>query len=164
MEDHEGVYEQETAADQEVTEPVETGSEEAEQEGSGSEEPGLEETDQEETDQGEGQEETEAEQTGSETGGTGESLEEETGEGPAEGSQEEETVSGNDIVIRGDAVIFPEEYDLSVLESEPVDTEAIVQVIEAQSDNMTAGFACTCFMLGVLAGAMIIAGFCLRRV
>lgn len=163
MEDHEEVYEQETAADQEVTEPEELGSEEAEQEGSGSEEPELEETDQEETDQGEGQEETEEEQTGSETGGTEESLEEETGEEPAEESKEE-TASGNDIVIRGDAVIFPEEYDLSVLESEQVDTEAIVQAIEAQSYNMTAGFACTCFMLGVLAGAMIIAGFRLRRV
>lgn len=159
MEDHEEVYEQEVTADQEVTEP-----EEPEQEGSGSEESELEETDQEETDQGEGQEETEEEQTGSETGGTEESLEEETGEESAEGSQEEETVSGNDIVIRGDVVVFPEEYDLSVLESEPVDTEVIVQAIEAQSDNMTAGFACTCFMLGVLAGAMIIAGFRLRRV
>lgn len=160
MEDHEEVYEQETAADQEVTEP-----EEPEQEGSGSKEPELEETDQEETDQGEGQEETEEEQTGSETGGTEESLEEENGEEPAEENQEE-TVSGNDIVIRGDVVVFPEGYEsvMSESESAPVDTEAIVQAIEVQNDNITAGSACTCFMLGVLAGAMIIAGFRLRRV
>lgn len=158
MEDHEEVYEQEVAADQEVTEPEETRSEGTEQEGS--------ETGETETDQGEDREETEEEQTGSETGGTEESLEEETGEGPAEESQEEETVSGNDIVIRGDVVVFPEGYEpvMSESESTQADTEAIVKAIESQNDNMTAGFACSCFMLGVLAGAMIIAGFRLRRV
>ncbi len=95
---------------------------------------------------------------------SGEGQEEETGEEQTEEGQEEETVSGNDIVIRGDAVIFPEGYDLAMSEGGQADTEALVQAIEAQNENMTAGFACTCFMLGVLAGAMIIAGFRLRRV
>lgn len=160
MEEHETEYDQEVSGDPDSTEQEDavTGSEEAEPEGSGSEEPELEETDQEETDQGEGQEETEEEQTE-------ESLEEETGEEPAEESKEE-TVSGNDIVIKGDVIVFPEGYEPVMSESESVqaDTEAIVKAIESQGDNMTAGFACTCFMLGVLAGAMIIAGFRLRRV
>lgn len=155
MEEHETEYDQEVLGDPDSTE----------QEGSGSEEPELEETDQEETDQGEGQEETEKEQTGSETGGTEESLEGETGEEPAEESQEE-TVSGNDIVIKGNVVVFPEGYEsvMSESESTQADTETIVKAIESQSDNMTAGFGCTCFMLGVLAGSMVISGFRLRRV
>lgn len=116
---------------------------------------GLEETDQEET--GTDLEGTELEEA---------DPEEEAGEEPAEGQEEEETVSGNDIVIKGDVVVFPEGYESMMSESggAQADTEAIVKAIEAQSDNMTAGFACSCFMLGVLAGAMIIAGFRLRRV
>lgn len=101
-----------------------------------------------------------------------ESPEEETGEDqPQEEAEEnledeaaaedQETVSGNDIVISGDVVVFPEGYDPG---SEQFDTESIVQAIEKQDEILTAGFACTCFMLGVLAGAMIIAGFRLRRV
>lgn len=109
-----------------------------------------------------------------------ESLEEETGEDqPQEEAEEDledeaaaedpeedleedpETVSGNDIVISGDVVVFPEGYDPG---SEQFDTESIVQAIEKQDEILTAGFACTCFMLGILAGAMIIAGFRLRRV
>lgn len=78
-----------------------------------------------------------------------------------ESEEDQETVSGNDIVISGDVVVFPEGYDPSI---EQLDTESIVQAIEKQDDILAAGFACTCFMLGVLAGAMIIAGFRLRRV
>ncbi len=87
---------------------------------------------------------------------------------PAEETEEPdpETVSENDLVVSGDVIIFPEEYDLSMLGGEPVDvdTESIVEAVEKQSDIMTAGFTCTCFMLGILAGALVIAGFRLRRV
>ena len=61
-------------------------------------------------------------------------------------------------------IVFPEDYDLSALGGEPADTESIVQAVEKQGDIMTAGFTCTCFMLGILAGALVIAGFLLRRV
>ena len=92
-----------------------------------------------------------------------EELEDEAAEEDPEEDLEEdpETVSGNDIVISGDVVVFPEGYDPG---SEQLDTESIVQAIEKQDEILIAGFACTCFMLGVLAGAMIIAGFRLRRV
>lgn len=99
-------------------------------------------------------------------GEPGEDPGEETGEGEPEEEPEDdpETVSGNDIVISGDLVVFPEGYDFSGSGSEAPDTEAIVQAIEKQDEILTAGFACTCFLLGMLAGAMIIAGFRLRRV
>lgn len=76
----------------------------------------------------------------------------------------QETVSGNDLVVSGDVIVLPEDYDLSTLGGEPADTGSIVQAVEKQSDIMTAGFTCTCFMLGLLAGAVLIAGFRLRRV
>lgn len=99
---------------------------------------------------------------------------EETDAEPEDGTEEEaageteepedETVSGNDLIVGGDVIIFPEDYDLSALGTEPADTASIVQAVERQTDIMTAGFTCTCFMLGVLAGALVIAGFRLRRV
>lgn len=155
--------------EQGLTDPAGTGSEEdqgetdpeeAEQEGTESEgsEADPEEDQEEET--GEDQEETEGD-------GTDESLEGEISEDSEEGAQEEtETVSGNDIVIKGDVVVFPEGYEpvMSEVESALEDTEAIVKAIETQNDIIKAGSACTVFMLGVLAGAMIIAGFRLRRV
>ena len=165
MEEYEEVYDQETEADPEVTEQEPEGIDK-EETGTVTEEPGQEDTGKEE-DGADPEEEAGEEQTETEPveDGSGEGQEEETGEEETgEEGQEEETVSGNDIVIRGDAVIFPEVYDLSMLTSELADTEAIVQAIEAQNENMTAGVACTCFMLGVLAGAMFIAGFRLRRV
>lgn len=166
MEDHEEVYDQETAAGQEVTESaesepseteaVETGAEESDQGGPGSEEDGADP----EEENGEEQTETESVEDVS-----GESQEEEMGEEQAEG-REEETVSGNDIVIRGDVVVFPEGYEPVMSEGESAleDTGEIVKAIETQNDIIRAGSACTVFMLGVLAGAMIIAGFRLRRV
>ncbi len=155
MEGYEEVYDQETAAEQEVTESAESEPEESDQEEPGSEEDGADP--EEET--GEEQTETESVEDGS-----GESQEEETVEGTEE--EETESVSGNDIVIKGDVVVFPEGYEpvMSEVESALEDTEAIVQAIETQNDIIKAGSACTVFMLGVLAGAMIIAGFRLRRV
>lgn len=168
MEGYEEVYDQETAAEQEVTEsaesePLETEAVETEPEESDQEEPGSEE------DGADPEEETGEEQTETESveDGSGESQEEETVEGTEEEDQEEtESVSGNDIVIKGDVVVFPEGYEpvVSEVESALEDTEAIVQAIETQNDIIKAGSACTVFMLGVLAGAMIIAGFRLRRV
>ncbi len=165
MEGYEEVYDQETAAEQEVTEsaesePSETEAVETEPEESDQEEPGSEE------DGADPEEETGEEQTETESveDGSGESQEEETVEGTEE--EETESVSGNDIVIKGDVVVFPEGYEpvMSEVESALEDTEAIVQAIETQNDIIKAGSACTVFMLGVLAGAMIIAGFRLRRV
>ncbi len=165
MEGYEEVYDQETAAEQEVTEsaesePSETEAVETEPEESDQEEPGSEE------DGADPEEETGEEQTETESveDGSGESQEEETVEGTEE--EETESVSGNDIVIKGDVVVFPEGYEpvMSEVESALEDTEAIVKAIETQNDIIKAGSACTVFMLGVLAGAMIIAGFRLRRV
>ncbi len=59
---------------------------------------------------------------------------------------------------------FPLDKGHFITGGEPADTESIVRAVEEQSDIMTAGFTCTCFMLGVLAGALVIAGFRLRRV
>ena len=71
--------------------------------------------------------------------------------------QEDDTVSGNDagnvITISGNAVIFPEDFDLSQLgsgESSNGDTTAFIDVIKAQTDNTTAGFVCVTFLLGLL--------------
>jgi hypothetical protein len=155
VEGYEEVYDQETAAEQEVTEsaesePSETEAVETEPEESDQEEPGSEE------DGADPEEETGEEQTETE------SVE----DGSGESQEETESVSGNDIVIKGDVVVFPEGYEpvVSEVESALEDTEAIVQAIETQNDIIKAGSACTVFMLGVLAGAMIIAGFRLRRV
>ena len=155
MEGYEEVYDQETAAEQEVTEsaesePSETEAVETEPEESDQEEPGSEE------DGADPEEETGEEQTETE------SVE----DGSGESQEETESVSGNDIVIKGDVVVFPEGYEpvVSEVESALEDTEAIVQAIETQNDIIKAGSACTVFMLGFLAGAMIIAGFRLRRV
>ncbi len=155
MEGYEEVYDQETAAEQEVTEsvesePSETEAVETEPEESDQEEPGSEE------DGADPEEETGEEQTETE------SVE----DGSGESQEETESVSGNDIVIKGDVVVFPEGYEPVMSEgvSALEDTEAIVKAIETQNDIIRAGSACTVFMLGVLAGAMIIAGFRLRRV
>lgn len=160
MEGYETDYDLEEQADQEevTVEPEETEPEEPD--------PEETETEPEEPDQ-----EGSAEQ---EEPPVEEQPEDETVQDPEEGQEEEtaaeeeepdqETVSGNDLVVSGDVIVFPEEYDLSALGGEPADTESIVQAVEKQSDIMTAGFTCTCFMLGLLAGAVLIAGFRLRRV
>ena len=166
MEGYETVYDLEEPADQEETitepEPEESEPEEPEQEGPEAEpeepeaepEPGIPEEGAAEEQPEEEPEETDAEpEDGTEEGSAGET------EDPGE-----ETVSGNDLIVSGDVIVFPEDYDLSTLGGEPADTESIVQAVEEQSDIMTAGFTCTCFMLGILAGALVIAGFRLRRV
>lgn len=144
MEVYETDYDlEEEAADQEDTE------------GSYNEEPEADPDESQEEETGEEQAEEEASETEAdpEDGATEEDPEEDP-----------ETVSGNDLVISGDVIVFPEGYDLSNLEGAQLDTESIVQAIEKQSDIMTAGFTCTCFMLGILAGALVITGFRLRRV
>lgn len=159
MEEYEVDYESEEPADQEETitgpEPEEAEPGEPEQEG---------------TEQGPEEPETEPEIPEE---GAAEELPEETDAEPEDGTEEEaaeteepeeETVRGNDLVVSGDVIVFPEDYDLSALGGEPADTESIVQAVEKQGDIMTAGFTCTCFMLGILAGALVIAGFRLRRV
>ncbi len=113
------------------------------------------------------------EDTGSEGSGT-ESPEEndKTEDLPEEtAGQDDDTVSGNDagnvITISGNAVIFPEDFDLSQLgsgESSTGDTAAFIDVIKAQTDNTTAGFVCVTFLLGLLSGAVLVSTFRLRRV
>lgn len=150
------VEQEETAAEPEETELKEPETEETEVE--------PEEADQEES--AEQEEEPAEEQPEDGTDETIQDPEEESKEESAaeEEEPEQETVSGNDLVVSGDVIVFPEEYDLSTLGGEPADTESIVQAVEKQSEIMTAGFTCTCFMLGLLAGAVLIAGFRLRRV
>lgn len=152
----EPVDQEEVTVEPEETEPEESDPEETETE---PEEPDPEGSAE--------QEETPAEdQPEDETDETVQDPEEGQEEEPAAEEEEpdQETVSGNDLVVSGDVIVFPEEYDLSALGGEPADTESIVQAVERQSDIMTAGFTCTCFMLGLLAGAVLIAGFRLRRV
>lgn len=163
MEGYETDYDLEGPADQEeaTAEPEETGPEEPVPEETEVE---PEEPDQEES--AEPEEPPAEEQPEDGTDGTVQDPEEGQEEEPAAEGEEpdQETASGNDLVVSGDVIVFPEEYDLSTLGGEPADTESIVQAVEAQSDIMTAGFACTCFMLGLLAGAVLVAGFRLRRV
>lgn len=173
MEEYETNYDLEEPADQEevITEPE---PEDPEQGGPDPEEGAVEEpeTDPAEEPGKEGSAEGEDE--------TGTDPEEGTGEEPVQESEGPEgeigepdpetvsgndlTVSGNDLVVSGDVIVFPEGCDLSALGGEPADTGSIVQAVERQTDVMIAGFACTCFMLGILAGVMLIAGFRLRRV
>lgn len=171
MEGDETDYVPEEPADQEQEETIT----EPDSEESAPEEPEQAETEEEpeKTETGEpeeaGQEEDPAEEQ-PEDGETGDAADADTEDGteeePAEEPEEpdQETVSGNDLVVSGDVIVFPEDYDLSALGGEPADTESIVQAVERQTDIMTAGFTCTCFMLGVVAGALVIAGFRLRRV
>lgn len=166
MEGYETVYDLEEPADQEETitepEPEESEPEEPEQEGPEAE-PEEPETESEPGIPEEGAAEEQPEEEPEETDAEPEDGTEEEPAGETE-DPEEETVSGNDLIVSGDVIVFPEDYDLSTLGGEPADTESIVQAVEKQSDIMTAGFTCTCFMLGILAGALVIAGFRLRRV
>ena len=78
-----------------------------------------------------------------------------------------ETVSGNDIItISGNAVIFPEDFDLSLLGSgseSAVDQTALIEAIENQSTLLYNVSAAVIFLLGVIAGILLIHGFRLRR-
>lgn len=158
MEGYETVYDLEEPAG-------ELGPEQQEEEAEQEEDAGLEEvTEPEEAEQ---EEDTGPEQQGEEAG------QEENTE-PEEEPEEEpgqETASGNDLSVSendsaagGDVTVSSEDYDLSAPGGELPDTESIVQAVEKQGDIMTAGFTCTCFMLGVLAGALVITGFRVRRV
>lgn len=164
MEGYETDYAPEEPADQDETitepEPEESEPEEPEQEELETEPEELE-TEPETPEKGAAEEQPEEEPE--ETDAEPEDGTEEEAAGETE-EPEDETVSGNDLIVGGDVIVFPEDYDLATLGTEPADTASIVQAVERQTDIMTAGFACTCFMLGVLAGALVIAGFRLRRV
>lgn len=78
------------------------------------------------------------------------------------------TVSGNDIItISGNAVIFPEDFDLSLLsgstENSTCDTGTVVDAIKSQTDLIFIASATAIFLLGVIAGILLIQGFRLRR-
>ena len=109
------------------------------------------------------EEDTGPEQQGEEAGQE-ENTEPEKEPGQETASGNDLSVSGNDSAAGGDVSVFPEDYDLSAPGGELPDTESIVQAVERQTDVTAAGFTCTCFMLGVLAGALVITGFRVRRV
>lgn len=95
-----------------------------------------------------------------------ERTEESGNEEPAESSFM--TVSGNDVVtVSGNAVILPNDFDLSVLgsnnESSPVDIDALVQVVENQTQAIYAVSFAVLLLLGVIAGILLVHGFRLRR-
>ncbi|MBD5526717.1 MAG: hypothetical protein HDR04_20425 [Lachnospiraceae bacterium] len=137
-----------------------------ETETSGSDE--TSETDPEESVSEEEPEETEpadeTETSGSENQPEDSEPEDLTGE-PADDAGE--TVSGNDIItISGNAVIFPEDFDLSLLGSgneSNVDQTALIEAIENQSTLLYNVSAAVIFLLGVIAGILLIHGFRLRR-
>ena len=152
MEGYETVYDLEEQAGE--PEPEELEAEQIETEPAGPEH--LEE-------EAEQEEDAWPEQQGEEAGQE-ENTEPEEEPGQETASGNDLSVSGNDSAAGGDVNVFPEDYDLSAPEGELPDTESIVQAVEKQGDIMTAGFTCTCFMLGVLAGALVITGFRVRRV
>lgn len=92
-------------------------------------------------------------------------TEEQTGESA---DNSDSTVSGNDVVtISGNAVIFPEDFDLSLLsgsaENSTCDTGTVVDAIKSQTDLIYGVSAAAIFLLGVIAGILLIQGFRLRR-
>lgn len=96
-------------------------------------------------------------------------AESETDEQTGESSDDSgATVSGNDIItISGNAVIFPEDFDLSLLsgstESSMYDASTVVDAIKSQTDLIYGASAAAIFLLGVIAGILLIQGFRLRR-
>lgn len=96
-------------------------------------------------------------------------AESETDEQTGESANDSDaTVSGNDIImISGNAVIFPEDFDLSLLsgstESSMCDAGTMVDAIKNQTDLMYSASAAAIFLLGVIAGILLIQGFRLRR-
>ena len=104
---------------------------------------------------------------GTEDPAEGDETEDQTGE-PAD--QTDGTISGNDsgdiITISGNAVIFPEGFDLSQLssgESNTGDVTALTEAVESQSDLIYSAALIISLLLGVIAGILLIHGFRLRR-
>lgn len=81
------------------------------------------------------------------------------------------TISGNDIItISGNAVIFPEDFDFSILQSqgsyenEAVDLDPLVEKLDNQTNLIFGVSAVSVFLLGLIAGLLFVQGFRLRRV
>lgn len=81
------------------------------------------------------------------------------------------TISGNDIItISGNAVIFPEDFDFSILQSqgsyenEAVDLDPLVEKLDNQTNLIFCVSAVSVFLLGLIAGLLFVQGFRLRRV
>lgn len=106
----------------------------------------------------------------------GENIEEGTGDAGA--NEEEDTpedapeitdtdISGNSIIsVSGNALIFPEDFDLSQLNGN-ADTSSgteIVEAIKAQTEFMFVTSAVIVFLLGTIVGVTLIHGIRLRRV
>lgn len=123
------------------------------------------------------EEETESEGGSEETGTEDQTEESETADS-AEGDETADlteeaadqtggTVSGNDVItISGNAVIFPEGFDLSQLnssEGSTVDVAALTEAVEYQSSLIYSAALAISLLLGVIAGILLIHGFRLRR-
>lgn len=96
------------------------------------------------------------------------SEDDETEELPeAVSDQADDTVSGNDIVtISGNAVIFPEDFDLSLLgssEGGTVDLTALTEAVEYQNRLIYTASLVIILFLGVIAGILLVHGFRLMR-
>lgn len=93
---------------------------------------------------------------------------EETAEGYDASEEQPASVSGNDIVaVSGNAVIFPEDFDFTMLGSTGADNsagiEALIGVEEYQTEVIYGSALAITFTLGITAGILLIHGFRLRR-
>lgn len=103
-------------------------------------------------------EETDTEDIGSEEEES--DTEAETGEEEAE-----DPLPPSEIVtISGNAIIFPEEYDLTAFSSSTEDTDAVVQAVDEQTNVLRSGFFAVVLLLGIIVGLLFVHGFRLRRV
>lgn len=140
--------------------------------------PGQDEAVPEETETEEPDQETDdpvedaAEESGEETADSNseESDEEEASDleedeaGMEEDASEEIQQSSDVITISGNAIIFPEEYDLASFASGTEDESVVVQAIEEQTVHLQFGLLTVVFFLGVIAGLLFAQCFRLRRV
>lgn len=91
---------------------------------------------------------------------------EETIDAPEE---QPDSVSGNDTVtVSGNTVIFPEGFDFSMFSGsdpgEPASLDALIEAETLQTEVICSASVGIMFLLGLIAGILLIHGFRLRRV
>lgn len=107
--------------------------------------------------------------------GTADSDSEESDEEEASDLEDDEAGTEDDIseeveqpadvvTISGNAIIFPEEYDLTAFSSSTEDTDAVVQAVDEQTNVQRSGFFAVVLLLGIIVGLLFVHGFRLRRV
>lgn len=159
--------------DQGTEEPPDDVTEETDAEDLGGEEtpeePEMDESESVDQDADESDQESEeslsdaAEETDDET--DTEDLGEEETDAEAEVGEETESAPtpSEAVTISGNTIIFPEEYDLSTFLSSAEDSVALVQAVDEQTDVLHSGFSATNFLLGLIAGGVLIQSFRLSR-